>query len=93
MEEFYTGRIEYKNKSFIFVFDGNELELIPDDPNVVFSWTHEEIAKGVYTLGNPPTIEEAILIGLCNETNRKIIFIFTIGSSIRIVNKTLYIKP
>ena len=93
MEELYTGKIEYKDKSFTFVFDGNELELIPDDQNVVFSWTHEEIGKGVYTLGNPPTIEEAILTGSCNETNKKIIFIFTIGSSFRTVNNTLYIKP
>lgn len=93
MGELYTGKIEYKDKSFTFVFDGNEIELIPDDSDVVYCWTHEEIINGVYTLGNTPTMEEAILTGLCNETKRKIIFIFTIGSSFRTVNNTLYIKP
>lgn len=93
MENFFTGKMEYKDNRFTFVFDGNELELIPDDSNVVFSWTHEEIAEGVYTFGGLPTIEQAILTGICNETKRKIIFIFKIGSYFRTVNNTLFIKP
>ena len=93
VKDLFTGKIEYKENSFTFVFDGNELELIPDDSNVVFSLAYEDIAKGVYTFSGFPTIEEAILTGICNETNRKIIFIFKIGSYFRTVNNILYIKP
>ena len=44
----YTGRLKYKDQDFTFVFDGEILKLLPDDISIVFSWTHEEIAKEVY---------------------------------------------
>ena len=72
----YTGTLAYKNIQFTFVFDGNELRLIPfsdDQSQFERSILYKELGHGVYTLASP-IIEQPYLIGKCNETGRTIIF-------------------
>lgn len=89
----YTGRLKYKDQDFMFTFDGEILKLIPDDRSIVFSWTHEEIAKGAYVQHYPILIKTNYLIGDCNETNRKVVFFFFINSMIRQENNTFLLTP
>ena len=89
----FTGRLEYKSQKFTFVFDGEIIKLIPDDSQVIDSWTHTELAKGVYVPDYPVEMEEACLVGHCNETRCDIVFIFAIGSTISQHNDTLSVKP
>ncbi len=91
--EIYTGRLEYKNQQFTFIFDGEIIKLIPDDLQVIDSWTHTELVKGVYIPCYPVEMEVPCIIGQCNETRQSIIFIFTIGSTISQSNDTLSVKP
>ena len=89
----FTGRLEYKSQKFTFVFDEENIKLIPDDSQVIDSWTHTELAKGVYVPDYPVEIQEACLVGQCNETRCSIVFIFAIGSTISQHNDTLSVKP
>ena len=89
----FTGKLQYRNKDFIFVFDGESLKLIPEDQEILFSWTHKELIKGVYSFPVPIAIEEKIIIGHINENNRKIIFIMAMGRTFSQENNTISIKP
>lgn len=73
----YTGTLTYKEIEFSFVFDGEELRLIPpkDKHHDVHMWFMKPLAKGAYTFGDPVYIEDAYLIGKCNENCQKIIFL------------------
>jgi hypothetical protein len=77
--DLYTGELEYKGISFIFVFNKKELYLIPpkdkkwaiisgdlSNPN---STKNKFIMKGVIEL------DEKYLTGYCNETGEKIVFV------------------
>lgn len=74
--ELYTGRLTYRDIEFTFIFDKKKLKLIPpkEEKRNVELWFMKEMAKGTYTIGEPLYIEEN-LIGICNETANKIIFI------------------
>ena len=73
----YTGTLIYKEIEFSFVFNGEELRLIPseDKSHEVHMWFMKELAKGMYTIGDPVYIDEEYLVGICNENNQKIIFL------------------
>lgn len=94
----YTGTLTYKEIDFSFVFDKEELRLIPpkDKHQEVHMWFMKPLANGVYTLGDPLYIEDDFLIGKCNENSQKIIFLpkyTNIGSynSVLIVQIEAYI--
>lgn len=74
--ELYTGRLTYRDIEFTFIFDRKKLKLIPPEKEKrnVELWFMKELAKGMYTIGEPLYIEEN-LVGICNETSNKIIFI------------------
>lgn len=74
--ELYTGRLTYKDIEFTFVFNKKELKLIPpkEEKEKVEKWFMKEMTKGVYTIGEPLYIESN-LIGMCNETGNKVIFV------------------
>ncbi|MCI1654226.1 MAG: hypothetical protein LKI32_04560 [Lachnospiraceae bacterium] len=92
--DIYTGTVDYKGITFMFMFDKNELRLIPPKEkqnNIQYDWFSKEISPGVYTFVDLPVMEEAYLTGRCNEDGRKIIFITQQGASIRRYNSVLVI--
>ena len=73
----YTGTLTYKQIEFSFVFDGEELRLIPpkDKHHEVHMWFMKPLGNGAYTFGDPLYVEDDYLIGKCNENCQKIIFL------------------
>lgn len=93
MKGINTGTLKYKNQDFTFVFDGNELELIPKDLSIASSWIFKDLGNGLKTFNSSLQIEESVIVGKCYETRTNIIFIFNVGSNIDFVNETFYVKP
>lgn len=89
----YTGTLTYKEIEFSFVFDGEELRLIPpeDKHREVHMWFMKPLGKGMYTLGVPVYIEDNYLIGKCNENRQKLIF-FPKHKSIGSYNSVLSVQ-
>lgn len=74
----YTGTLLYRDINFTFAFDRKELRLIPPEDKahiVEWDWQLKEIRPGVSTFADSIPVEEPFLIGECNETRFKIIFI------------------
>ena len=69
----YSGKLIYKEVDFSFVFDGDELRLIPskDKEREVNMWFMRPLGNGAYTFGDPLYIEDDCLIGKCNENGQK----------------------
>ena len=81
--EVYTGNVTYRNIDFNFVLNGDELRLIPPkdkEHEIEWQWTRKRIGSGAYSWADPISIEEDFLIGFCNETKQKIIFLPQQGS-------------
>lgn len=90
----YTGSLEYNNVYFTFAFDGDQLRLIPPAgtwEEIRRKWFMKEIGKGAYSFGPLPKMEDSFLMGSCNETGRKLIFIPWKGSSIGYQSSVLLI--
>lgn len=89
--EIYTGLLKYKDIDFTFIFDKKTLKLIPpnDKKKEVGYWFMKEIRPGCYTLGDPLYIKE-VLLGISNETGRKIVFIPS-GREVGGINSTLIV--
>ena len=71
----YSGTCEYKNIDFTFIFSGEELRLVPPldkRDTILTNWILTPLEKGVYTRGNPLTMDEPYLTGKCNETGTKL---------------------
>lgn len=96
MEDFniYSGKLNYKDICFDFVYDKRELRLIPpaDKKPEIRNWKMKELAPGVFTMGDPLTIDSPYLEGTINETAQKVIFITRQGSSIGSQNSVLIIE-
>lgn len=96
MEDFniYSGKLNYKDICFDFVYDKQELRLIPptDKKPEIRNWKMKELAPGVFTMGDPLTIDSPYLEGAINETAQKVIFITRQGSSIGSQNSVLIIE-
>lgn len=91
----YTGKLQYRNVDFSFVFNGQELRLIPPDDKkheIEMEWLMTPIGKGVYTFGNPIKMDEPFLIGQCNENGKKMIFLTQEGENIGSYNSVLLVK-
>lgn len=75
-ENLATGKICFKGVNFTFVFDREELRLIPPDDkkSEVEKWFMKEFAPGVYTMGDPVYVEDEYLIGNCNEGIEIVLF-------------------
>ena len=80
----YTGKLTYKGIKFAFAFSGDELRLVPQNTKqkqkIRFKWQMSEIREGVYTFSDPTPVQDAFLIGVCNETMRRIVFYPVPGS-------------
>lgn len=91
----YTGKLQYKSINFSFVFDGQELRLIPPDDKkreIEMEWLMTPIGNGAYTLGSSLRIDEPFLIGKCNENGRKMIFLTQMGGNIGSYNSVLFVE-
>jgi len=90
----YTGICKYRGIDFTFVFDGDELRLIPPvdkKETIRMDWIMTPLAKGVYTMGDPLTMDEPYLTGHCNETGNDFIFITKQGGHIGSQNSVLFV--
>ena len=96
MEELdvYSGKLNYKDICFDFVYDKQELRLIPptDKKREVSNWKKKELFPSVYTMGDPLTIDSPYLEGIINETDQKVIFITRQGAFIGSYNSVLLIE-
>lgn len=74
--DIYTGKLEYKEILFDFMFDGTELRLIPPigKEREINHWFMKSIGDGVYVNGDPLYIEEKFLKAKINETGQTIVF-------------------
>lgn len=94
MTEFdiYTGNLNYKGIEFTFVFNKEELRLIPPDSKSgeVEHWFMGKINEGVYTSGKPVYIEDDFLVGTSTETKQKFIF-FPSHRNVGRNNSTLFV--
>lgn len=55
----YSGICKYKDIDFTFIFNGEELRLVPpaDKKEIIqMDWLLTPLAKGVYTMSIPPEI-------------------------------------
>ena len=90
----YTGICKYRDIDFTFVFDGDELRLIPPvgkKETIRMDWIMTPLVKGVYTMGDPLTMDEPYLTGHCNETGNDFIFITKQGGHIGSQNSVLFV--
>lgn len=74
----YTGKLQYRNVDFSFVFDGQELRLIPPDSKkreIEMEWLMTPVGNGIYTFGSSLKKEDPFLIGKCNENKKKMVFL------------------
>ena len=65
----YTGSLTYKDIEFTFVFDKNELRLVPsaDKKQEVERWFYKSLGGVAYTFGDPIYIDKPIFSDKCNE--------------------------
>lgn len=92
--DIHTGALTYQNIEFSFVFDGDELRLIPSSDKkdeVRHTILMKEIRTGVYTMASP-TMNDSHLIGKCNETGRTMVFLTKQGAHIGSYNEVLIVK-
>jgi hypothetical protein len=90
----YSGICTYRDIDFTFVFDGEELRLIPPPDKrktIRMEWIMTPLAKGVYTMGEPLTMDEPYLTGHCNETGTEFVFITKQGGHIGSQNSVLFV--
>ena len=76
--DIYTGSLIYKDINFSFVFDKKELRLIPPQDKkdlIEHEWFMHKVSDGVYVEStfDHPVMNEAYLIGKCNEDGSNVI--------------------
>lgn len=90
----YTGFLRFEDEDYQFVFRGQMLKMIStsaESRSDMWKYGMEEISQGTYTWGKPPRMDQDVIIGRCNETNHKIIFLPKKGSYIAHQNSVLLI--
>lgn len=91
----YTGKLQYRNVDFFFIFDGQELRLIPPDNKrheIQREWLMTPLGNGEYTFGNSLKMDEPFLSGECNENGNRMIFLTEEGGHIGCYNVVLLVK-
>ena len=90
----FSGKCKYKDIDFTFVFDCNELRLIPPadaKDTIQTEWIMTPLVKGVYIKEDPLTMDDPYLTGHCSETNTDFIFITKQGDYISSRNSVLFV--
>lgn len=93
--DLYTGELQYQGIEFSFVFDGNELRLIPPKDKrhyIETEWLMTSLANGVYIPGKTLLMEETYLLGKCNENGNTLIFLPKQSSEIGYYNSVLFVE-
>lgn len=90
----YSGKLNYKDINFDFIYDKQELRLISpgDKKSEVQYWRMKELSKGCFTMGEPLYIDVPYLEGSINETGQSIIFITRQGTTIGSYNCVLLVQ-
>lgn len=91
----YTGSLQYNGIEFTFAFDGEQLRLIPpagEWESIRRKWFMKELGKGMYTFGPLPKMEVPFLIGTCNESSKRLVFIPWRGATIAYQNSVLIVS-
>ena len=91
----YTGVTRYKNVDFSFVFNGEDLRLIPSTENVrkvETEWLMPSFAKGVFIPNTDLKMEDSFLIGICNENGKRMVFFTQQNANIGSSNLVLIVK-
>ncbi len=91
----YTGVLSYKDTNFTFVFNGEDLRLIPSIDNVrkvESDWLATSIAKGVFIPNTDLKMEESFLIGHCHENGKTIVFFTQQNANIGSSNAVLLVN-
>lgn len=89
-----SGTCKYKDINFTFIFNGEELQLVPPPDKretILTEWLLTAIAPGAYTVRTSLTMDEPYLIGTCNETDSTFIFITRQGGHIGSQNFVLFV--
>ena len=92
--DLYTGALRYKDIDFTFAFDKRELRLIPPEDKrrlIEWDWRMRPLSEGAFAPADPTPVGEKFLIGECNETKHKIIFIPEQGSNLYFYNSVVRI--
>ena len=88
----YTGTLSLKNIDFTFVFDKQELRLIPpqEKKREVDLWFLKALGGGVYTIGDPIYVETPLVSTECNECYQ-IVFLPSYHRSVGHINSVVVI--
>ncbi len=92
--DLYTGTLLYKDINFTFAFDRSELRLIPPkdkEHEIEWEWGRKPLGNGVYTWDDPIPVEVDFMIGECNETRHRIIFLPKQGATLDLYNSMVLI--
>ena len=91
----YTGVTKYKNIEFTFVFNGEDLRLIPTTENVrkiETEWLMTPIAKGTFIPNTDLKMEDSFLIGRCHESGKRVVFFTQKNANISSNNLVLIVR-
>lgn len=91
----YTGKLQYRDIDFTFAFDKSELRLIPPIEKVheiEWEWARKRLANGAYTFGDPVPVGAGFLIGVCNETRHRFVFLPKQGATLGFYNYIVRIQ-
>ena len=90
----YTGKLNYKDIDFTFVFDGNELKLIPPkekEHEIEWEWGWTTLESGAKTWADPIPVGVDQMIGKCNETRHRVVFLPKTGATLGLYNYVIRI--
>lgn len=92
-ENIATGTLAMNEIEFMFVFDRQELRLIPptEKTREVEMWFYEEFKSGSYVLGQAVYVKEKFLVGKCDD-GYEIVFFPIEGKTIRRNGEVLIIS-
>ena len=91
----YTGVTTYKNIEFTFVFNGEDLRLIPTTENVRRIETEllmTPTAKDTFVLNTNLKMEDSLLIGRCHENGKRLVFFTQKNANISSSNLVLIVQ-
>ena len=90
--DIYTGTLTYRDVNFAFVFDKQELRLVPpsDKSREVDLWFLKALSGGAYTIGDPIYVEAPLVSTECNECYQ-IVFLPSYHCSVGHINSVVVI--
>lgn len=90
-DKIITGRLSYRNVDFLFVFDGEDLHLIPPK-EIKSEWIMTSLGMGISARSEQLKMESPYLVGSCNENGYKYVFFTEQGDFIKNKNILLIVK-